>query len=562
MANNYDNYSYEDDSYQRRGALIRRIFIIAMIVLAIIFVLLLVKGCSKKSDEKSNNNIDYDSSLIEGAKKYFNSNSGKYPESAGECEEVELQALIDRGLVNVSNFSKCNANNTYVRVCKLENGTYHYYPWYVCSDKNSQGEYGNEQVGSLADIIPNKTVVNFKFIPQIFVAGSPQYGAVEELWKDEIPYDSYKTISTTTYYRYRDELFRWTLQTKKYYTTKGEKTKASDVKEYYLTAPSSLYNSKDSKTEGYKWFTTSSKKTYAVDANKVKIFSHTALSGYPNSDNPVCTEYQTRTITGTSNAYHYYKCSKSKNSQYVIYQYNKKCGTEPNPTYSYEIENFYTCGYGNYDDVESMRVSSSSAKCNTYSSWVNSLTKCDTTKDTCRKIEPYCVYNWYKLESSASRIYYPSGSSTAAGENVYYTSAPVSGAIKDTATKATVYKWYNSTSTQTKDYTAVAPSGYSGASKSVDSKWTEWSSYSTKNPKVSDGRTRQIETKTKIKLQAITGSTGDGWKDLTEEYLTEDELIEFLNSKNYRVNKLSDITNNGELKLKLQMLVRNKKESK
>ncbi len=563
MANNYDNYAYEDDSYQRRSALIKRIFIIVMIIIAVILVLLLIKGCSNKSGgSSSNKNTDYDSSLVEGAKKYFSANGNMLPDEAGDCEEIELQVLIDRGLVNVSNFTKCSTNNTYVRVCKLENGTYHYYPWYVCTDKNSETEYGTERVGTTADLIPNKTVVNFKFMPQMFVAGTPQYGETEEMWKDEIPYESYKTIGTTTYYRYRDELFRWTLQTKKYYTTSGEKTKASDVKEYYITSPSSAYTSKDSKAEGYKWFTTTSKKIYALDSNGVKVFSHDPISGYPNYDNGVCTEYQTRPIVGTSSANHYYKCSKSKNSQEIIYQYNKACGTEPNPTYSYELDNFYTCGYGDAIEIEELRVSSSTTKCNRYGEWVNSLTKCDVTKDTCRKIQPFCVYNWYKIENSASRTYYPSKSSSASGENVYYTSAPVSGAIKDESTKATVYKWYNSTTTQTSDYTAVAPKGYSGASKSVDSKWTEWTDYSTKNPKVSDGRNRQIETKTKIKLQQIKGTVDDGWSDLTTEYLTKNELIDYLNSKNYKVEKLSDITNNGELKLKIQMLVRNKKESK
>ena len=86
------------------------------------------------------------------------------------------------------------------------------------------------------------------------------------MWKDEIKYTSYKTIATTKYYRYRDKLFIWKISDKTYYTSTGEKKKASDVKEYYTVSPNNKYNlSSDKTTEAYKWFTTTGgTKTYAL----------------------------------------------------------------------------------------------------------------------------------------------------------------------------------------------------------------------------------------------------------------------------------------------------------
>ena len=126
-------------------------------------------------------------------------------------------------------------------------------------------------------------------------------------------------------------------------------------------------------------------------------------------------------------------------------------------------------------------------------------------------------------------------------------------------TKTYAYKWYNST-TRLSDYAAVAPS--SDATKTSDSKWSDWTSYSTKNPKTNDGRNREIESRIKIKLQEILGMTDESWKDLTTNYMTSEEMIKVLKDNNYKVETLEDIQNNGELKYKVQMSIRNKKENK
>ncbi len=564
MANNYDNYGYEDEKYQERSSFIRRILIILMIVFAIVLIILLIKGCSKKNNGVSDKKFDYEGTLIEGARKYFDANYEKYPTVAGTCEDIELQALIEKDYVKAGDFSKCNTANTYVKVCKMENGSYHFYPWFVCTDKNSSDEYNSERIGTYMDVIPNKTVVSFEFMPQKYETGDAILGEVEEVWKDEIKYSTYKTLNTTTYYRYRDRLYKWTLEKKKYYTSNGEVDNVSNVKEYYSTSPNSSYTLKTGKTDGYKWYTTDAKKIYAVDAKGTKLFSHNQITNYPYYENGVCTEYQTRTETGTTNAYHYYKCSKSKNSEVFKYLLNTKCKDDIDGN-TYQLDEFYTCGFGQWDEIENKRVSSSSTQCKTYSAWKNSATSCDTTKETCRKIEPYCVYNWYRIDNEGSKKYVPSGATTASAEKVYYTSQPVNGAIKDATTKTTVYKWYKIDKVDTTKYTALPPNGYDSAIRigyDNDYQYSEWTSYSKTNPKVSDGRVREIEKRIKLKIQEIKGAANEGWNDIANNYMNEKELISFLQSKGYSVNSLEDIDNNGDIKLKVQMLVRNKKESK
>ena len=563
MSNNYETYGYENNNYQKRSSLLKRLLIILLIFISIILVLFLIKRCSNKSLVNNkpviSNNIDYERLLIEAGKKYFEDNYDKYPKDIGACEEIELQGLMDRNYVNSNDFMKCNTVKTYLKVCMLEDKSYQYSPWLLCSDKNSENEYSSERIGSLSDIKADQTMVNFKFIPQKLVLGEIVYDKEEDIWKDEISYNSYKTISSTTYYRYKDELFIFETKDRKYYTSKGEKSSAGEVSEYYLSAPKSNYNLKDSATTGYKWFTTSSKKEYATEVNGKKKESNTEIDGYPYAEVVGCKSYQTRTVTGSTNPNHYYKCGISKNSTTYVYQYDKPCGTS-NPKLTYEMDNFYTCGNLNDVDIESKRVSSN-VQCPTYGDWKYISGTCDTKNDTCRKVDNYCTYNWYRIEKDAAKKYYPSNADNSEDEKVYYTSAPIKGASKDENTKATVYKWYRQTTLKKSEYLPVAPKDYINAVKSKNSKWTDWSEYSTVNPLVNDGRNRKIESRIKLKIQKIRGSTIDSYVDLSDRYLDEKELIDLLREKDYSVNSLSDITNNGELKLKIQMLIRNKKES-
>ena len=100
MTNNYDNYGYENDNSHERSSFIRRLLIVLMIVIAIILIILLVKSCSnRKKNTPEVVTTKYEEVLLDGAKKYFDVNYDKYPKNAGECFEIELQALIEGGYV-------------------------------------------------------------------------------------------------------------------------------------------------------------------------------------------------------------------------------------------------------------------------------------------------------------------------------------------------------------------------------------------------------------------------------------------------------------------------------
>ncbi len=565
MSNNYDEYGYEDKDYNDGSAAKKRILIGFLIVAAIIIVVLLIlKGCTKnnKPTEPTEPTFDYEKTLLEAGKKYYENNNDLLPIANGECGVVELSTLKSLGLVNPENFSTCDESTTYVKVCVLPNGTKQYTPWLTCTDKNSDTEYDSEKEGTISDVIADESLVRFTFMPKRLKAGAQNLGPVEEMWKDEIKYTSYKTVATTKYYRYRDQLFTWKISDKTYYTSTGEKKNASDVKEYYTLSPNSNYNlSSDKTTEAYKWFTTTGgEKVYKMKDGK-KVYSREKIDDYIYADGGIKIEYQTRKQTGGgSEPYHFYVCGKYSTSTVRKYQLGVKCGEDKeDPQLAYTFEEFYSCSKGDRQSIEEDRVKKGD-KCYTYGDWEYVMNSCDVSKPTCRKTNPIYLYNWYKL-TGGTKSYYPSKSSTAAGEKVYYIEAPIAGATKDTSTKATAFKWYKATEKETTEYTAVAPKGYSDATRTNKSKWGSWTEYSTKNPKVSDGRNRQIETKTKIKLQEIKGTSESSWENLSTTYVTEEEMINIYKQNKYNVNSLQDINNNGELKYDIKMIIRNKKEA-
>ena len=573
MANNYDDYGYENG--ENGSGLSKKLLIIVLILIAIVIVFFLIKSCNKGNNGGGTvdkpDAFDYEKTLLDAGKLYYDNNNDEIPNSNGKCNQVNLQVLIDKGLVNTTNFSSCSVENTYIRVCRLENGTLHYTPWLSCSDKNSDKEYGDLAEGNLSDVVADSSYIDFKYMPQALKSTSnSQLGSVEELWKNDIKYSSYKTLATTNYYRYRDKLFTWDVVKNTYYATTGTSTNASDIKEYYAAAPNNEYKLNDEKTkttEAYKWYTSTSKKVYALGTNGEKAFSPTEIAGYPNYDGGVVkTFYRYRTAVSTFEPTLYYACKTDVNSDLVVYQPNKECGKGNNTAYDKQVDKFYSCVKqgDSTSSVIANKVASASVKCNTYGEWSTASEVACKTTDTvqCQKATR-TYYNWYKIEEEGGRKYYPSGASEAKGEKVYYTEAPVAGAVKDTATKSTAYKWYKSTKSTTSEYTAVAPKGYASATKTNTSKWSEWTDWSTKNPKINDGRTRNIETKTKIKLQQILGtSSSSDYEDLSTEYVTEEEMIKIFNDKGYKVTSLSDINNNGEIRYQIKMLLRNKKEAK
>ncbi len=565
MAKNYDNYGY-DDNKGSNTSLIRRILIVLMVVIAIILIIYLVTSCSKKPSEpetpdNDKTKINYESELLAAGKNYLSSHYDENPNVPGECSIVELQTLVDEKFIEADKFKNCNQSTTYVKVCMLEDERKQYTPWLSCIEYNSDEKYDSLRQGNT--IVADETYVEFKFVPMEAKKGGDILGPVETYWKSDIPYENFKTLSTTKYYRYRDKLYQWNLVKRIYYSRTGEVNDASKVKDLYITAPSTVYNIKGEKVTGYKWYTPSGTKDYYKKGTNSKYPSTTEPEGYPYRDPQGIdvTRYRTRTVTGTYDPTMYYECSTGANGTKYIYQ-TTKCGTTNNTQYNYTRRTVYSCANATNGLLVRENIVEKGTKCKTYSEWSSATTTaCDTTKtDICQKAT-VTFYYWYRMINEVKR-YYPSNKTNQIDEKVYYASKPVEGTYKDTSTKATVYKWYRELSTTSTKFTALAPSGYYKATKSSNFQWSDWSNWSAKNPKASDGRDRTIETKTKIKLQEIKGSETEGWQNLSTESLTEEGLIKLFKDKGYKINTLEDITNNGQIKYQLVTFVRNKKESK
>lgn len=560
MSKNYEDYDYEVEESNNNSGVVKKVLIILLIIIAVFIIIYLLKSCERDERGDEPNNVppvvfNYEETLVSAAQKYFDINDDEYPLVAGECTQVYLSDLIEADLIDTANFTTCDTTGTYIRVCMLTNGSKQFTPWLSCSDKNSENEYDTLKEGSNNDVIANKTYVEFKFLPQTLKLGGTSLGKVEEMWKSDIPYTSYKTLKTTTYYRYRDKLFTWKVGIKTYYTTNGETTDVNKANQYFVTEPSKSYQLYDNKTtEAYKWY----KKEYAKK-NGEDDFSLSPIGEYKQRGDAVKIYSTAKTYTTYKpNLYHI--CVDENNPNGLRIYSKSECSKRSGNDFKTEIGSLYSCrAYeikesdpGYKKSVELYRTSSTS-DCYNVTRWnTPTLNKCDISSQLCTELE---MYKWYKIS------YYPSGSSNAEGEKAYYVSAPDSNAIKDTNTKATAYKWYRSTQTVTSSYTATAPSGYSTATKTTDYKWSDWSSWSTKNPKVNDGRSRTIETKSKIKLQQILGTTDSSWSNLTENYVSKEEMLEIFNNNKYNVKSLNDINSNGEIRYQIKMYVRNKKEA-
>ena len=569
MSKNYEDYGYEDENdniNDSKSPLAKKILIVVLIVIAILVILYLIKGCTSNNNEdpgEKPSTFNYEDTILKAGKLYYDNNTNELPTSVGECNSVKLDKLIEKGLVNPENFSTCDLTSSYVRVCMLSNGNKQYTPWLTCSNKVSESEYGPSKEGSLNDVIADSTYVSFEFLPQVLKAEGATYGKIEELWKSDIKYSNYKTLATTTYYRFRDKLYTWNLTTNHYYTRNGETTNASSVNEYYVKAPANDYQMYDNATnEAYKWYKSDAVKVYYVGSNGAKAFSATQPEGFPYNEGGV-DAYLQRYLNDTYSPYKYYVCAIDATSSTVVYQQGVVCGQGSNKNLTYEREIVYSCTNAKENPNESVianKVNSASDTCYDYSDWkVLKESTCKVDNVTCKKVT---LYNWFKYENNGERKYYPSGSSNASAESVYYTSAPAEGYVKDESTKAKAYKWFRTTTKTSTEYTAVAPSGYAKATKTNDYKWTDWSEWTTKSVKATDGRDRSIETKTKIKLQQITGASEQNWTSLTEndKYVSFDEMITLFKNNNFNVNTLSDINNNGEIRYQVKMLLRNKKE--
>lgn len=404
-----------------------------------------------------------ENSLLKYSKEYYSSGDVLLPESAGECSIVTLATLESNGYVtNEKAFKDCSKNETYVKTCKLEGETYHYTPIYSC-EKNKT-TFGDWKVGVDRDLTIDKSNVRFSFLPQ-----------------------------------------EYSTKDKNYYPNNSNES--SKIKEYYVSAPNNQYTYKDSSVQASKWYTEETGTTYWNNG----AYSSTQPNGFANKGNektvsyvsltkPAITSYRTiNQITlyrtkETVRAHEYgYICTTYDTSLGIVIS-NVPCDKRPaEDDYKLMLSDgmIYTC------DGKTTAAKDTICESKVTSDW--SQNKCTSSGNVICETSvgyQYIDKQWQWYNSGTYRRYYPSGATTSAGENTYYVSAPISGAIQDASTTTTAYKFY----------------------KLVDDK----------------------------------ASTGK-WLNLSDDYLDEEELISLFRKNNYEVDSLKDILDNENINYSIKL---------
>lgn len=193
--------------------------------------------------------------LLDSSRTYFDYDATRLPSAVGQCINVTLDTIKKENLISdIKYYNKCDANNTYVRVCKLESGDYHFEVSMSCNDKVTLA-VGNKQPLSDESVVADNmsAQISFDYMAQKLDSSNVEFGEPVTMWSDEIQYTNYKIIKETTYYRYRTKLWQWSGDVKKYYPynlVDDEK-----VIEYYKESPNSSYQFKEvSQNYAYKWY--------------------------------------------------------------------------------------------------------------------------------------------------------------------------------------------------------------------------------------------------------------------------------------------------------------------
>lgn len=517
-----DESYYKDRGEEKNWPKIVLIALGAIILLLIIF--LLIKGCNKSSQSG-----DMERDLLEAGKEYYNIDVTLLPQAAGECKSVTLGTLLNESLITKpENYDNCNHDKTYVKVCKLESGSYHYLPVLQCGSTLADDNFTNWKDGNESNLVADKSDVRFTFLGEKQEIQDNDLGKEEEAWLDELTGVNYQTISSTKYYRYRDLTWKWQTTTKYYYPT--DNNDGSSVSTYYASAPASGYTNAEGTTTGWKWYTTISngqvwQKTSDPTVTTASVYRYICFNGTIKDSNEAC-EAGWQSFAGR-NGYRY-TCVQGEFGSFT-----EPCSSKGENWQLYGKQ--YSCDNQNVVDKDTVCA----VTCPSGTQLNESKTECG------------------KMVESTTRKYYPSGSTSASGENTYYTSAPVSGAIKDGLTAADVSKYFKTVTTTTSKYYATAPA--SGAIKVGEGVWGSWSDYQTTQPKVY-ANTRQIETRMKIVFKRINNNSSlDNWVAISDDYLSETDLISKFQSLGYQVNSLEDIEKASDLRYKLKLQYRDRK---
>lgn len=257
---NYTNDLNDSSNYSSRKIL-RGYKIGLLIVLTVSICLIVTFGINayevSQIDpfEKEGSTLPSDY-LLSSAKTYFDFDATKLPSAVGECINVTLDTIKREHLISdVKYYNKCDGANTYVRVCKLESGNYHFEVSLACDDKTTVAVGSQVQIEDESEIIDKTNArVNFTYKAARLDTSDVVFGETQTYWQDEIPEElEYKVVKETTYYRYRTQLFKWSGDVKSYYPY--NQTDCEKVIEYYKDTPDSNYPFKEvSQNYAYKWY--------------------------------------------------------------------------------------------------------------------------------------------------------------------------------------------------------------------------------------------------------------------------------------------------------------------
>ncbi len=432
---------------------------ILSIVILIILILLFLRFCGSGSLRDD---------LLEAGKEYFEKDTSLLPDIEGQCVTVTAEELIAEGLLDAAPYESCGPE-TLVKVCYLENGSYQYTPILSCDDEKS--EFDKWKDGDISDLTPDESDVQFLF-----------------------------------------KGYELNLGTKLYYP--GDKT-IDEVKEYYDKSPADGYTYTEDEQTGYKWYTNSNNNVYYNNGEYTSL----QPAGYPHQGS----ESSVTNVSDTRPADASYRTIE----EVTLYSYSSTpkqvyaCGSSETPVV---IVSEVLCGLRTDSFViarglgyscDGNSVQPTNTPCQEKTDW--STASCPESTGlinvTCDTKSSYSytdkTWQWYKTESG--RKYYPSGASSASGENTYYVEQPVSGAIKDESTMATVHKYYK-------------------IEENIE------------NPDMS--------------TDPDADTTFEEWVSITPGFVSEEDLIEAFNDLEYDVLTLEDIIENEKIKFELKMQYR------
>lgn len=507
---NEESY-YRDRGEERNWPKLVLMILGAVIIALIVF--LLVKGCMQQ-----NKNGDIERDLLGAGKTYYDTDITLLPQATGECEEVTLGTLLEDNLItHPESYSDCNNEKTYVKVCKLESGNYHYLPVLQCGNTLADDNFTAWKDGFESDLVKDKSDVRFTFKGEKQEINNEDLDKEEEAWLDELTDVNYQTVSSTKYYRYRDLMWKWQTTEKKYYSDSA----------YYASAPDNSYTEKDTAATGWKWYTATTSKVWQKISNptvtKASVYAYICYDGEIKYSTTQCAAGYEQFRQGSG-----YLCVKGN-----FGQFKESCSSKGSKWKEYGRQ--YSC-----DGVNIVNEGTVCSKtCPTGSALNSNKTECG------------------KMVESTTKQYYPSKSANASGEKNYYLTAPVNGAIKDESTAASVSKYFKNVTTTTNKYYATAPS--KGATKVGEGVWGNWTDYQTTQPKAY-ANTRQIETRTKVAFKRITNDANlNNWVAITDDYLSETDLIAKFKSLGYQVNTLEDIEKATDLRYQVKLQYRDRK---